>query len=163
VTSGGAFSGQGGSLRGLYHVGFLVHDLDAAMDRYEDVLGLDFAEPKVFPLDGSLAEPSSGDRPLRFTYSVQGPMHVELIETQSDGVWGRQHGEGFHHIGMWRTGVDGWLEEHVAGGEAPQAVMRGADGVSALYMPPEFLHNVRLELIAPAASILPAPTDVRKR
>src|SRR5262245_42083784 len=76
----------------FYHVAYLVHDLEAAIEEYSLLLGATFPEPKV-------ATPATGDE-VRYVYSYEGPPFIELMEATGDSAWSRSLGEGFHHYGI---------------------------------------------------------------
>ena len=64
----------------LFHVGIRVPDLDEAMTEHGDALDVTWAEVReteqqVWTPDGGLQQV-----PLRFTYSAEGPQHIELLE-----------------------------------------------------------------------------------
>lgn len=84
-----------------FHLGVRVPDLDAAMTEQGEALGLTWAA--VQERDQAIWTPATGTVtvPLRFTYSCEGPMHVELLEGAPGSFWdGRQH-PGAHHAGVW--------------------------------------------------------------
>lgn len=90
----------------LFHLGVLVPDLDAAMDEMGESLGLVWAEPQVIDAQ-SLWTPDGGLQALelKFTYSAEGPQHVELLEGPPGSFWdGREH-PGAHHVGLWADDV----------------------------------------------------------
>jgi hypothetical protein len=134
----------------LYHVGILVFDLETAVASFSVALDLAFEDPRSLPLDGRLADNHLvSDRELRVSYSTSGAMRLELIEAQEDGVWGRQHGEGVHHIGAWHDDPAARLDEHRARGHGLEACIWYKSHVSAAYLEPAALHGVRLELLHP--------------
>lgn len=135
----------------LFHVGVLVGDLEGAISRFSARLGLTFETPRA--IDVVVEEGGSGrPRTVRVAYSIEGPPFVELIESQPDGLWGRHHGEGLHHVGGWdgEFGVGG-----IAPGEAgssrpdsPHGARIFRDGeLAAVYLPSADLHGVRVELV----------------
>ena len=82
-----------------FHVGILVADLDAAIRRFSQVLGLRFG-----PVSDTQTPVDSGTitvEHIRPTYSVDGPPYTELIEGSGDGLFSLQNGEGLHHLGIW--------------------------------------------------------------
>lgn len=115
------------------HVAIVVDDLSLAMDRYARSLGVGWAVPwtGAIPVvvDGEPAEPE-----VRFTYSIEGPPHLELIEGIEDTVW--QRGNGLHHAGFWSDDVEGEADGLAATGwevetRSPSwdfAYLRSADG-----------------------------------
>jgi hypothetical protein len=134
----------------LYHVGILVFDLEAAVSDFEAALNVRFEPPKAFKLDGRLAlNDGTCERDLRLCYSTSGALRIELVEAQPDGVWGRQHGEGVHHIGAWEADREGELRRHRALGRDAELAVRWGENLSAFYLEPASLHGVRLELVGP--------------
>ena len=71
-----------------FHVGILVPDLDVAIERFSDVLGVSFADrvhqDTEYFEDGGVMQPLT----LHITYSTDGPPYYELIEAQGDGCTG---------------------------------------------------------------------------
>jgi hypothetical protein len=134
----------------LHHVGILVFDLDAAVNDFEAAMNVRFEPPKTFTLDGRLTEnDGSCARELRLCYSLSGSLRIELIEAQPDGVWGRQHGEGFHHIGAWEADREVELSRHRELGRDAELPVRWGDDLAAIFLEPATLHGVRLELAGP--------------
>jgi catechol 2,3-dioxygenase-like lactoylglutathione lyase family enzyme len=43
--------------------------------------------------------------PLRFTYSAQGPLHLELLEGAPGSIWDGRESPGLHHVGVWSDDV----------------------------------------------------------
>jgi catechol 2,3-dioxygenase-like lactoylglutathione lyase family enzyme len=131
----------------LYHVGILVEDIDAAIARFGELLGLTFGEPLDMRFDDIVEDGQRVVRDLRLVYSVEGPPFLELIEAQPDGVWGRQHGEGLHHIGVWQEGLEARVMELAASGTEPQAIVHHRGETLAVYLSPETAHGARVELV----------------
>ncbi len=46
-------------------------------------------------------EHGSASYQLRFTYSAEGPQHVELLEGAPGSVWFAGDTPGIHHVGVW--------------------------------------------------------------
>jgi len=96
----------------FFHVGYVVPDLDEAMQRLTASAGLRWALPRTLPV--TLRTPASeSSRSLRsepadiatevsLTYSVQGPPHLELIAVQPATIWSSEHC-GLHHLGYWSS------------------------------------------------------------
>lgn len=85
----------------MFHTGVIVDDLDAAMALWSASFGFCWAPPK------SAATPMrcpTGvvNREVRFSYSLEGPHHVELLEqidaTPYLAVTGDRH---IHHVGYY--------------------------------------------------------------
>jgi hypothetical protein len=90
-----------------FHTGVRVGDLDRAMDELGAALGVTWAEPCA--RDQPVWTPGGGAAifPLRFTYSVEGPNHVELLEGPAGSPWDGDHAPGAHHLGVWVDDVAG--------------------------------------------------------
>src|SRR5947209_18917280 len=71
----------------LFHIGVRVADLDKAMHELGGAAGLVWAEP--VDREQALWTPGGGEQSvrLRFTYSTEGPQHVELLEGEPGSVW----------------------------------------------------------------------------
>ena len=66
----------------IFHFGFLVDDLPKAMKDWGSTLGISWAEPAEVP-NQPVWTPEEGQLsvPLRFVYSTEGPVHIELVDT----------------------------------------------------------------------------------
>ena len=86
----------------IFHLGVRVPSLERAMDELGESLGVTWAEPRDIA-DQSLWTPDSGLRevPLRFTYSAEGPQHIELLEGAPGTPWNGDDAPGAHHVGVW--------------------------------------------------------------
>ncbi len=131
----------------LYHVGVLVNEIESAMVRFGELLGLTFGEPLTLRFDEVIEEGRRVDRDLRLVYSIEGPPFLELIEAQDDGVWGRQHGEGLHHIGVWQDALEARLIELAASGVQPQVIVNHLGETLAVYLTAESAHGSRIEFV----------------
>jgi hypothetical protein len=117
-----------------YHVAYLVEDLGAAMERYESILGVEFRPPMKRPMiEGAgpdLDNPSGERIEVEFTYSLGDRQpYVELMQMRDSGpVFGREQGEGFHHIGIWSPDPDAARGEQRAAGAEVEARFFSEDG-----------------------------------
>lgn len=132
----------------FFHVGFLVHDLDAAMDRFGEAFGVHWT-PRTTTAS-QFWEPDRGvvEVELDIVYSVEGPPHIELLEATGDGLYSARHGEGFHHIGAWDPTPRQWSGESEAeafGSVGTRFDVTGEIVVS--YLDPSRLHGVMLEMV----------------
>jgi Glyoxalase/Bleomycin resistance protein/Dioxygenase superfamily len=101
----------------IYHTGIRVPDLDVAMAELGVTLGVTWASPVTAPAQSAWT-PEHGQQylPLRFTYSCEGPQHIELLEGPAGSIWdGRQH-PGVHHVGLWADDVAGQTRRAVDAG-----------------------------------------------
>jgi hypothetical protein len=90
--------------------------LEDAMASLGEGLGVTWApvqerEQKVW-LPG--VGPSTID--LRFTYSAEGPQHVELLQGAPGTIWDGNDLPGVHHMGIWVDDVKAETERLVAAG-----------------------------------------------
>lgn len=90
-----------------YHQGIRVPDLDAAMAELGPALNVTWCEPQQRQQQVWLPGTGSVEIPLRFTYSAQGPQHVELLEGAPGSVWDGRETPGLHHVGVWSDDVAG--------------------------------------------------------
>jgi Glyoxalase/Bleomycin resistance protein/Dioxygenase superfamily len=84
----------------FFHVGFIVPDLDLAMEEFHAVLGVDWRSPidATVPLRGPDAVIESK---VYSVYSEGGPPAIELIQSvQGTPLAGNGH-VSFHHLGFW--------------------------------------------------------------
>jgi catechol 2,3-dioxygenase-like lactoylglutathione lyase family enzyme len=136
------------TVRNFFHVGILVHDIREAMERFSDVLGLEFKEPAIAHVDDF--DDTTGRRvlDLSITWATTGPPFVELLEAQGDtGLYGRDQ-LGLHHVGLYDPDPEGLIEELVGKGLRREATQWTPDGrIIAVYTAPETLHGTRLEFI----------------
>ncbi|MGF1617795.1 MAG: VOC family protein [Acidimicrobiia bacterium] len=130
-----------------YHIGILVPDLDEAVERFSDVLGVTFAD-RVYQDsqhfdDGGVLR----DLRLHLTYSIDGPPYYELIEAQGDeGLYSIKHGAGLHHVGIWEPDPTAKREEYYAKGMTHEATIYRPDGsIIVTFFDPEPLGGVRIE------------------
>ena len=88
-----------------YHQGIRVPDLDAAMDELGEALRVRWCAPQVHPQ--TVWTPGVGESviPLRFTYSTEGPLHLELLEGAPGSIWDGRDSPGLHHVGVWSDDV----------------------------------------------------------
>lgn len=91
-------AGGPGHKAGISHTALAVPDLEKAMSGYRKALGLTWARPQQRAIRIRVA---AGDltTEIRFTYSRQGPPHLELIEGAAGTIWAPV--SGLHHIGLW--------------------------------------------------------------
>jgi len=100
----------------IFHTGVRVPDLDRAMAELGEPAGLRWSA--VQEREQGVWTPESGPVtiPLRFTYSTQGPQHVELLQGAPGTIWdGREH-PGVHHVGVWADDLAAESAELVAAG-----------------------------------------------
>ena len=101
----------------LFHVGVRVPDLEVAMDQLGSSMGVTWAEPRENPAQ-TLWTPQHGlqELHLKFTYSAEGPQHLELLEGPADSFWDGRNDAGAHHVGVWVDSVVAETERLLATG-----------------------------------------------
>ena len=132
----------------FFHVGFLVNDLDSAMESFGSAFGVTWTVPDI----GTVAawEEDRGDFTLglKIAYSKQGPPYVELLQSQESGLYARSQGEGFHHVGLWEPDCETRQAEFISRGMEPIHTQFTADrDIIVSYFDPEKMHGVMLELV----------------
>jgi catechol 2,3-dioxygenase-like lactoylglutathione lyase family enzyme len=104
-----------------YHLGIVVHDLEAACARYTELLGVpewhrsDIERPGV-PVNPATA---GGKGILHIAFGRVPGMTFELIRPEGKiehKVWLDAHGEGLQHIGVWTPDVQAAAREAVSKG-----------------------------------------------
>lgn len=120
-----------------FHTGYIVRDLSVGMERLAHALGLTWAsvESHDFPV---LQDGREASYPIRFTYSVEGPPHVELVEGAPGSPWHTTDVLRMHHLGFWSDDVNGDADRLAASG-FPVAVQ----GVGEQPARPRFSYNGR--------------------
>ncbi len=85
-----------------FHIGIRVADIDAAMDELGAGLNVTWAEARDVA-EQALWTPEAGlqHHHLRFTYSAEGPQHLELLQGPAGSFWDGSVAPGAHHIGIW--------------------------------------------------------------
>lgn len=138
------------SERPYFHLAYIVKDLQEAIPRFEQALGVKFLEPIV--AKASLFERGKGERPLelKLTYSMhsEGPW-IELMEAQGDGIYSLDNREeGMHHIGVWESDCEARVDEMKDKGFDLLAAQYTPEGkIIVAYFAPEDLHGGILELV----------------
>jgi len=132
----------------FFHVGFLVNDLGEAMDRFGDIFKVTWTEPTTAHAD--IWEMDKGTNPIALdvVYSNQGPVHIELLQAQGEGLYRPQQGEGFHHIGVWEPDCESRQQDLESKGLAPLATQYTPQKeIIVSYFDPAPLHGVMLEIV----------------
>jgi hypothetical protein len=132
----------------VFHLGILVKDMDAGVERFGALLGIRFRPPAIAHVDAYVEGSRSSVLDLKVTYSMEGPPYVELLEAQGDGLYGAHHGEGFHHIGVWEPDCEARKAEWERKGLESEGVQYTPEGrIIVAYFRPEGSHGARLELV----------------
>lgn len=104
-----------------YHLGLVVHDLDAACARYTELLGVPEWHRSEVERPGLPNNPNTagGRGKLNIAFGRMPGMTLELIHPEGKvehRVWLDQRGEGVQHLGIWVPDVQAAVREAVAKG-----------------------------------------------
>jgi catechol 2,3-dioxygenase-like lactoylglutathione lyase family enzyme len=91
-----------------FHVGIIVPDLNAAIARYSDVLGINFTEPATFNIP-CLEDPDPHPGQLVAAFSMTKPPYFELIQAAGNGITSVKHAGNILYYGIWETDMVGRL------------------------------------------------------
>ena len=125
-----------------YHQGVRVPDLDAAMEELGAALGITWCEPQQREQAVWLPDAGETSIPLRFTYSAEGPQHVELLEGAPGSIWDGREQPGLHHVGVWSDDVGGETQALLDAGWTLRIAQRAPQdgfGVFTYVQPPSGL------------------------
>ena len=105
-------------------------------------VGVTWCEPQV--RDQAVWLPGVGATTvaLRFTYSAQGPLHIELLEGEPGSIWDGRENPGLHHVGVWSDDVAGDTQAMVDQGWTVLMGQRGPEhgyGAFSYVQPPSGL------------------------
>ena len=102
----------------MYHLGVRVPDIQVAMTEMGAALNVTWAQ--LQERQQPIWTPDRGEQivPLLFTYSCEGPQHVELLQGTPDTFWDGRQQPGAHHVGVWVDDVAAETEALVAAGWA---------------------------------------------
>jgi hypothetical protein len=135
----------------LFHTGIVVDDLDASMATLSSLSGLRFAPPQV--TETRMVGPNGYiPRRVRFTYSIDGPHYVELLQQLSTEAYEPlTGGRRVHHLGYLAKDLEADAKTLEEAGFRME--MRGMDeqgGYSrATYHYSDLFPGVWIELVAP--------------
>ena len=133
-----------------YHHGVRVLDLETAMAEIGESLGVTWCEPQQREQRVWLPDAGETTVPLRFTYSAEGPLHIELLDGAPGSIWDGRAQPGLHHIGVWCDDVAAETRRLVERGWTVELGQRGPDdgyGVFTYVQPPS---GLVVELVASA-------------
>ncbi|MEP7047364.1 MAG: VOC family protein [Ilumatobacteraceae bacterium] len=100
----------------LFHIGIRVPDLAAAMAEVGTHSGVTWASVQERPMSVWLPGTGPVVMQLALTYSVEGPVHLELMKGPDGSIWDGQDAPGAHHFGYWSDDVAGDTESLLADG-----------------------------------------------
>jgi len=130
----------------INHIAIVVHDLDASLQAYHDLLGLPIGQRKVM-----------AEQEVEIAFLPAGDSLIELITpiTEESGVakYLAKRGEGIHHICLEVDDVEAALAEMKAKGAQliNQESVQAAEG-RAFFLHPKGTHGVLIELLEAGGS-----------
>lgn len=130
----------------FWHVGILVFDLDAAIGRFSKLLGVTFNRLSA---DVDVVGHSEGQGSLHLdaAFSAEGPPFYELMQAHEDGIWGRQQGEGVHHVALWEPDINRRFAKLRELGAVEELLLSFPDSRLLAYLTPASAHGVRMEFV----------------
>ena len=131
----------------LFKVGFLVTDLEGAMRDIGRWLRLEWTPVQESPLLLSTQLGREGVE-LRYVYSTDGPVYLELLQAREAGYYAAPHGAHLHHVGRWVDDLGLASKQLEANGLPREATGVDAEGNEpAMFAFHRGDHGVRVELV----------------
>jgi catechol 2,3-dioxygenase-like lactoylglutathione lyase family enzyme len=86
----------------VFHVGIRVADLEAAQQELTSSLGVRWTTPARMPMKAWVPGEGYRKSELTISFSVEGPVHIELLHGSPGSYWDTSSGgAGIHHLGVW--------------------------------------------------------------
>lgn len=117
------------SAASFFHTGQVVADLDKAVARFSDVLGIEFTEPHVFDVP-RLEDPYPHPFKLTAVFSRTEPPYYELIQAEGEGIVSAAQIGKILYYGIWETDMDARMEKLRAQNVGIDAVFRPGAGAT---------------------------------
>lgn len=139
-------------IKTIHHIGILVSDLEAAVERWTAVTGFTFDAIARYRTDHYVDDSAPGEHlsDVRIAFSHNGPPYIELMEFFGDGTHSPELGEGVHHLGFVgledAAAVLAHLEE-IGVGVNGRALDAGGSTILGFTVPAS-LNGVRLEYVS---------------
>ncbi|MCW2529086.1 MAG: hypothetical protein JWM76_3946 [Pseudonocardiales bacterium] len=99
----------------IYHVGYVVENLDDAMAQFTETIGARWVDHFVQVRYRSATD-SIVDVELHTSFTLDGPTHIELIEAAPNTIWQLGPGPSIHHVGLWTDDIPAEAERLVRTG-----------------------------------------------
>lgn len=134
------------------HIGFLVADLEDAIERWSIATGFTFSPIARYRTqtwtDSSDPQPHWHD--ARISFSREGSPAIELMEFHGEGTHSEKEGEGFHHIAFMNvTDIEERQQQLALLGFSSNGQAVDEDGnVILWFTDKKDLDNVRLEYVS---------------
>jgi len=120
-----------------FHIGVVALDLEKAIARYSDVLGIRFTEPTTFKIP-RLEDPDPHAGTLVAAFSMTQPPYYELIQAAGTGIIAPANAGRILYFACWETDMAGRLA----------ALREQKIGVDALF---------RMDAASPPFAMITAP------
>lgn len=127
-----------------YHTGIRVPDIEKAMVELGASLNLTWCS--LQQREQNVWTPATGaiTVPLKFTYSCEGPVHLELLQGAPGSIWDGREQPGIHHTGVWVDDVKAETEARVAAGWT----------IAAAGAPPEKGYGAFTYVVPPSSGLI---------
>jgi Glyoxalase/Bleomycin resistance protein/Dioxygenase superfamily len=148
----------------FFHVGFIVPDLDAAMEEFHIALGIDWRAPidAIVPLLGPDGVVQAN---VYSVYSAGGPPAIELVQSVPGTPLAGSGGVSFHHLGFWTDRLDDSSHDLDAHGWPCAATVASPDSKPSRFTLQQSPDGFYVELFDTAtprhADLLPTPSRER--
>lgn len=134
----------------FFHVGIVVPDLDQAVGRYSDLLGVQFTEPAVFDIP-RLEDPEPHPFKLTAVFSRTEPPYYELIQAEGEGIVSIAQAGRILYYGVWEPDMAGRLQRLRAQGVGIEAAFRmDAESAPFAIITAPALLGARIEYVSTA-------------
>jgi lactoylglutathione lyase len=101
----------------VFHVGIRVADLEVAQQELTSSIGVHWTTPAHIPMKAWVPGEGYRNYELTISFSVEGPVHIELLHGSPGSYWDTGiGGAGLHHIGVWVDDVTRVNQELVGQG-----------------------------------------------
>ena len=101
----------------VFHVGIRVEDLGVAQRELTSSIGVHWTTPAHVPMKAWVPGKGYRNYELTISFSVEGPVHIELLHGSPGSYWDTSiGGAGLHHIGVWVNDVTRVNQELVSHG-----------------------------------------------
>jgi hypothetical protein len=137
----------------LYHLAYLVEDLERARDELVAAGDHRFGPATRASMRVGEGWDIERTRPVTFpvTYSTEGPPYVEIIERGGHGIFGSEQPLGFHHAGYWEADPEGRAAALIRDGFRIESTVCTVSGsLLAFFALPPTVAGVRLEFVSSA-------------
>jgi catechol 2,3-dioxygenase-like lactoylglutathione lyase family enzyme len=133
------------------HIGILVDDLEAAIDRWSRATGYTFSPIVRYRTDRWVdsSDPAPHPHDARIAFSLEGPPRIELMEVTGFGALGSSE-RGVHHFGFAGVDIAGRVDALEAQGVGHDGhALDAQDRMLVCFTDKHALDGVRLELVSP--------------